>query len=84
MCCSKPELAPGTSARRAGRRSYGCSFSLQRPEALNGKSSTFFLAFRKYVPSSKFDGYLGRLHQYDLERLNKVLGPEIEHKHGAN
>lgn len=84
VCCSRPTLAPGTSKRRAARANFGGAFSLQRPDTLNGKSSTFFLEFRKHVPACEFDGYFGRLHPTDLDRLNAILDPEEELTHGAN
>lgn len=80
----RPTLAPGTSNRRAARRDYGNAFTLSYPDALNGRSSTFFLGLRRFVPPHRFSRFIGRIHEDDLHRLNEALGPESEERHGAN
>ena len=84
VCCARPTLAPGTSNRRAARRDYGNAFTLSYPDALNGRSSTFFLGLRRFVPPHRFSRFIGRIHEDDLHRLNEALGPESEERHGAN
>lgn len=77
ICSQRPILAPGTSKRQAGRRNWGVPFSLNHPEALNGRDhSTFFLQFRKYVPPDAFGRFIGPIHATDLQRLNQALDAE--------
>lgn len=84
VCCARPTLAPGTSNRRAARRRYGGALALNHPEVLNGRSSTFFLGLRRLVPPRRFGRFIGRIHEEDLHRLNEILGPDSEERHGAD
>lgn len=84
VCCARPTLAPGTSKRRRGRTGYGNAFTLEHPEVLNDRPSTFFLAFRKYIPKDQFGRLIGLIHEDDLHRLNRAIGLELEDRQSAD
>jgi len=73
VCQEGPTLAPGTSKQQSGRKSFKQAFVLDYPNEFDVECSTFFLAFRKYIPAEKLGRYIGPIHSRDLVRLNEFL-----------
>jgi hypothetical protein len=72
----RPRLAPGSSQTRGDRVKYQQAFIVRKTDSLNGRSSVFFLALRKYIAEEQIGDFLGQLGSEDLDRLSRTLDGE--------